>query len=526
MDESPAEAPFAAPNISQTPNREVPRGGISEIQKKALRDWVRNQETRPRHAACIAWFERTYQKRITQSTVSNILSKKYDHLDSGPVSSALRKQIPQWPLLEKELSDWLLQQEQAGRTVNGEEIMAKARELWPQVHEEEQVMPQFSQGWLTRFRKRYAVRVSDGIGIELPTTLAASRKEINGLRTFCGEFMPEDLYSMGETGLLWRKAPFDTIPNEGQLSLYKERSRVCLMVCTNCTGGDRLPLWVIGHKEKPEPLRTLNLKAIGAQWRHSRNAWVTTATMSDWLLSFYEHVGDRRVLLLLDECHAHQAAVETTPPPANVHIQFFPRRANGITAPLTMGITQSLKDNYRKRYLSYLAEGLFQAGQSPVRTMSLYYTLDWITRIWRWDVPSATVFKAFRRSTLIEPQLHKLTAPKIHGIHELYNTVIQYNQTGQPATSLEQYLNPVGEETDEQPNDTPWSWSDTETAELDEAFTIIPTSELLPSAQSVFNSIQEVFLYMQHHQIDKPELIQSLETIERLAMRDLLNSQN
>ena len=525
MDESPIEAPVTVPNVSQIPSREAPRGGISEIQKKTLRDWARNQETRPRHAACIAWFERTYQKRITQSTVSNILSKKYVHLDSGPVSSALRKQIPQWPLLEKELSDWLLQQQQAERIVNGDEVIAKARELWPQVHEEEQVMPQFSQGWLTRFKKRYAVRVSDGIGSELPTTPAATRKEINGLRTFCGEFMPEDLYSMDETGLLWRKAPFDAIPNEGQSSLNKERSHICLMVCTNCTGGDRLPLWVIGHKEMPEPLRTLNLKTIGAQWRYSHNAWITTTIMSDWLLLFYEHVDGRRVLLLLDDCDTHQAAVDSTPPPANVHIQFFPERASGIKAPLKLGITQNLKDSYRKRYLSYLARGL-QAGRNPVRTMSLYYTFDWITRIWRWDVSNATVFKAFRRSNLIEPQLNKLTAPKAHGIIELYNTVIQYNLTGQPATPLEQYLNPVGEEIDKTPNDTPWSSSDTETAELDEAFTIIPTSELLPPAQSVINSIQEVSLYMQHHKINTPELIQSLEAIERLAMRDLMNSQN
>lgn len=191
--------------------------------------------------------------------------------------------------------------------------------------------------------------------------------------------------------------------------------------------------------------------------------------MSDWLLSFYERVDGRRVLLLLDDYHAHQAAVESTPPPANVHIQFFPTQHGGINPPLKMGITQSLKQHYRKNYLSYLAKG-FQAGQNPVRTMNLYYTLNWITRIWRRDVANATIFKSFRRSNLIEPQLTALSAPKIHGLQELYNTVIQYNRSAQPATSLEQFLDPVEEEV---ANETPWFSLDSENAELDEAFRLV-----------------------------------------------------
>ncbi|KAJ5203789.1 uncharacterized protein N7498_004668 [Penicillium cinerascens] len=519
MDESPP----APANVSRTPNHPRSRGGISDVQKKALRDWVRSHETRPKHTACIDWFERTYQRHINQSSVSLILSKRYDHLDAGPVSSAMRKQTPQWPVLEKELSEWLQRMQDAGRTVSGDWIIAKAREIWPRINQDDQPVPMFSQGWLTRFKNRFASRVPDGTEVEHLAAPSKSRKELNGLRAFCGEFMQEDIYSMDETGLLWRKAPFDAIQNEDQSSLDKERSRVCLIVCTNCTGGDRLPLWVVGHKETPEPLRFLNLRAIDCQWRYNQKAWISTTIMSEWLLSFYEHVGERRVLLLLDDSQAHQAAVESTPPPANVHIQIFSAQAGGVKPPLNQGITRNLKQHYRKRYLSYMVAG-FQAGQSPVHTMSLYYTLSWITQIWRWDVTNATIFKGFRRSNLIEPQLSILASPKVPGMRDLYNAVIQYNQSGQPPTSLEQFLDPLGEDGDEQLNEASWPSPDSQTAELDEAFTIIPASEFLPSPQTVITGIERIMRYMDHHKIGTADQIQLLEELEIMAERDIMNS--
>lgn len=92
--------------------------------------------------------------------------------------------------------------------------------------------------------------------------------------------------------------------------------------------------------------------------------------MSEWLL--LNVVGTRRVLLHLDNFDIHQAAVESTPPPPNVHIQFFP--AYGTTVqPLSLGITQHIKHHYRKQYLVYIAAE-FDTGQSPIQTMSLYHS--------------------------------------------------------------------------------------------------------------------------------------------------------
>lgn len=233
------------------------RIGISEIQRKAIRTWYNSQEPRPSHIACINWFEQTYNRRLNQCTVSLILSKKYEYLDHGPASTSNRMQRSQWPLLEKPLSKWLQQQEELGVTASMEEIYAKAREIWPTISEyQDRQPPLFSAGWLQKFKQRHAHRVSTGHDGILPAAPQNARMEITGLRTICGEYPHEDVYSMDETGLLWRRVPFDALTlDDTHPILNKDKVRVCLVVCTKSAGSDRVPLWVIGHKETPKSLR-------------------------------------------------------------------------------------------------------------------------------------------------------------------------------------------------------------------------------------------------------------------------------
>lgn len=512
-------------SVENTPTKT--RAGISEIQKKALRAWYFSQEPRPTHAACIDWFQGAYNRRLNQSTVSIILSRRYEHLDHGPASNGHRLHPPQWPLLEQALSEWLEQKQERGEHATGDEICAKAREVWMSIPEyQDREPPQFSAGWLQKFRKRHTTRLSTGNDGVLPAAPLNARREFNGLRTICGEFQDDDVYSMDETGLLWRRAPFDVLsPNEAPAILNKDRARVCLVLCTNSSGSDRVPLWVIGHKETPESLRGVNLYALNVKWRHNQKGWMDVHIMSEWLLSFYERVGTRRVLLLLDNFHAHQAAIESTPPPANVHIQLFPAYNTTVTQPLSLGIAQHVKYHYRKRYLAYIAAG-FDTGQSPIRTMSLYHMFCWLTRNWRSDLTNATIYKAFRRSTLIDSQLDYLSAPRLPDMTQLYNTVIQHNQSGRPPLSLEEFADPVAEDWDEQSNEAAWFLPNADASALDEAEVPIPSHELMPSAMAAITGVQTAIRYLLHQAPTTFKDIGDLERIERILNICAMNEQN
>lgn len=494
------------------------RQGISEVQKKALRSWVQSQQPRPSHSACLAWFEEAYGRRVNQSTISAILSKRWEHLDHGPASAIQRQQAPQWPILEQRVSDWLLSCQEAGEHKTGEAILRKAREIWPELNEYATLpMPQFSQGWLTKFKIRHSTRQSVGLDGVLQAPPQDTRKEVKGLRSRCGEFPEEDIYNMDETGLLWRKAPYEVIPPCGSPPLYRDKSRVCLVICTNSTGSDRLPLWIVGHKQMPEALRQINFEAMECTWRHHRKAWMTTRIMTEWLLFFYRHVGERRVLLLLDNLPSHESALQINPPPANVHVHVFPSKATTEYQPMVLGIAQHLKQHYRKQWLGYIVAGT-RSDSNPIEKMTLFHTLCWITRNWRHDVPNAAIYKAFRRTTLLDPQIDYMYAPRPPDLTVLYNEVIRSKANDIPEVDFETYQNPAEEELIES-GETSWYDSFSATDIHDEPVTPLPINVFTPSPVEAMTGIQTAMRFLLHEPTTTKQDIQELEKLEKFFSR-------
>ncbi|KAJ5171175.1 uncharacterized protein N7500_003958 [Penicillium coprophilum] len=494
--------------------------GISGTHKQALRTWAQSQNPRPSQQQCAAWFERTYGRSLSQSTISTILSKKCEHLDSGTATTLRRQLAPQWPLLETSLCEWLANQE--GPMPTSDAIVTKARETWSQISDYQTLpLPHFSNGWLARFRKRYATQVHERHdGVPQPP-LQTGRKEMKAMKTLCGEFPEEDIYNMDEAGLFWRKPPFGASTAQDQSITNRENSRICLMLCTNSTGSDRLPVWVIGHSNMPEALRKANLKAMDCHWRYHRQAWLTQWIMQEWLLFFYNHVGERRVLLLLDNHPDHQAAVEATPPPPNVHVQLFPASTPGSTQqqPINLGISQTLKHYYRRQWLAYIVASI-EPSPSPIHMMSLYHALSWITRSWRHDVANAIIYRAFRKSSLMEPQIEFITAPKLPDLTTLYETVARHNPDGRPVTSLENFTHPVDEDFENTSNVARFILDgETTLQELDDAIVPVPSEQLVPPAMDAVIGIQTSIRYLVHQPWTTGKDLQALERIERMINR-------
>ena len=64
---------------------------------------------------------------------------------------------------------------------------------------------------------------------------------------------------MDEAGLFCR-SPSRGLSTQPQ-RVKKDKSRITVVVCTNCTGSDRLPLWIIGQSQQPRALRGINIIA-------------------------------------------------------------------------------------------------------------------------------------------------------------------------------------------------------------------------------------------------------------------------
>lgn len=142
-------APFTSPFGMVDQSKDVrTRRAISNSQRRALRKWFYDPadgaESTKTHADASAWWQREYNYVLNSSTVSEILSYKYDPLDGRNTSGAgpdpsyrqtderKRQRAPKWGLLEEELMQWMFWYESmAGEgSVTGKMLKERAAEIW------------------------------------------------------------------------------------------------------------------------------------------------------------------------------------------------------------------------------------------------------------------------------------------------------------------------------------------------------------------------------------------------------------
>lgn len=136
------------------------RNSLSLEQRRALRRWANTQTVRPSHKACIEWFQAQYGQTISQSTVSHSLSPKYARLDGDPQLSGSRLRFGNWPDVEKLVLMWYQSMNNSGRQPTNEELAEKAKSIFQQLPRyKDEPAPEFSPGWIHRFKKRYGLLV-------------------------------------------------------------------------------------------------------------------------------------------------------------------------------------------------------------------------------------------------------------------------------------------------------------------------------------------------------------------------------
>lgn len=160
---SPADTPGPTPSSARRTSSSTPRerNSLTLDQRRALRRWANSQQTRPSHRACIEWFQRTYGQVISQSTVSHSLSPKYSRLDGdNPQLSGSRLRFGNWPDVEKLVLLWYQRGLANGRHPTNEELADKAKSIFTALprYKDEQP-PEFSPGWIHRFKKRYGLLI-------------------------------------------------------------------------------------------------------------------------------------------------------------------------------------------------------------------------------------------------------------------------------------------------------------------------------------------------------------------------------
>jgi hypothetical protein len=100
---------------------------------------------------------------------------------------------------------------------------------------------------------------------------------------------------------------------------------------------------VIGKAAK-RCFKNLKINNLPMIWINNKKAWMTAATMEEWLNMFNAKIkkDNRNAILFLDNATCHPKVTLS-----NVKIAWFPANATSVLQPMDMGVICTFKSHYR-----------------------------------------------------------------------------------------------------------------------------------------------------------------------------------
>lgn len=348
---------------------------ISVAQKKAIRQYYKMQMPRVGHKHIKQWFYEEYGIQLPFSTISNILSAKFDHLDQLGSShdEAKRCRPPRYPDLEIALTEWINRMKEAGQVLTGPVLLKSAHDLWPNIPAYVgQPVPALSGGWVEKFKTRHNIKLrsmqakissrtkSDSDGLE-----PSSQQTFDDIRLQARNYSRDDIFTMTETELFWRMPPSATALHElSSLPRRDAKERVTVALATNASGTQKLPPWIIGQYQNPRAFHAPgnDIKSLHVVYSSNVIAWMTAAEWRNWI-KWFDELMDRRVLLILNPHRAHEIAysmLADTYTLRNTEVMFLPADVPKLHQPMELGLTQNFKALYRRSLLSFINDFYLQ----------------------------------------------------------------------------------------------------------------------------------------------------------------------
>ncbi|XP_064361652.1 tigger transposable element-derived protein 3-like isoform X2 [Dromaius novaehollandiae] len=331
---------------------------------------------------------------VSQPQICRIIKNKERilsewHQNSNPERK--RKREGKDVAVEAALLRWVESARAADLPVNGPLLQVKAKNLAEALGK-----PDFdaSSSWLARFKVRHNITFKkpprDKKDAEQPT---AEHWAGAVLPDLLRSYAPSEIYSCGETGVLFRAAPPGALPAEP--AARGERAgpgdRLTLLLCTNADGSEKAALLAVGQSAGPRCLRGVNPARMPWTYRASGLARMTAPLFAEWLQEFNEEMQrkGKSVVLFLDKHEAHPY-LELS----NVRMVFVPPAA-ALAQPLDRGVIRDLKGHYRRRLLTRLP---WRAGGGAGRAAgqpTLLDALHMLVQAWG-DVRPALIASCFR----------------------------------------------------------------------------------------------------------------------------------
>jgi hypothetical protein len=488
------------------------------------------------------WFADEYYHKLAVSTIGEILSSKYDHLDGfRDHKDDKRVSSAHWPDLESALHEFELRIILKGGTVTGDILKEFASRLWrkmPQYQLQEE--PKWSEGWLDAFKRRYNVKRRRRHGEKASVNIQEVELELSDLREIIIQYPTKDVFNMDETGLFWKISPEYSLGSIATPGAKLEKARITANFCCNGDGSELLSPWFIGHANNPRCFKNINIDNLDLVWRANKKAWMNGQIFREYLLWFARYIGNvnRNVLLLIDGFSAHvaglalyEASVYKAP---NIRIEFLPANATAYCQPLDQGIIRAFKVHYRRRWLQFAVD-CYENDKNPAKEINMLTALRWSLAAWREGVTPLTVQRCWLKSRIFSAKYGpetKLEAERggwkeelrldedaqIEIVAELRDTLKSLEDQGriQKVMDISMFLNPVEERVDDSEEDllemlaSMYSHSEHDQEE-DGTAVVAPKVTIIEALEA----LATLRLYEEQRDDDQVEVLRRLRALEK-----------
>lgn len=263
---------------------------------------------------------------VAGSTVTRFLQNKVaprsklDHFKEHGVNSRRTMKEQNFPLVEKALYLWILQQRQEGIIVTSDVLRTKTELLFGLLKERDVYKDQsftFSEEWARRFKERFGLRMKRVVGEKVSADVAAylKVKPVIAKKVSEMQLSASQIYNADESAIFPKLLASRSVITSNEKQAYGRKinkTRYTFMPCCNADGSNKLKLLFIGTAAKPRCIP--NKDELPVEYYHSKKAWMTRQLFRNW---FYEQfVPAVRVfsseqgilptaLLVLDNCTAH-----------------------------------------------------------------------------------------------------------------------------------------------------------------------------------------------------------------------------
>lgn len=225
-----------------------------------------------------------------------------------------------------------------------------------------------SRGWFDKFKKRsnlHNIRITGeaasadaAAATAFPATLKAIIEK--------GDYPPELVFNVDETGLFWKRMPKRTFISREQKrapGFKAAKDRFTLLLGGNAKGDFKLKPLLVYHSKTPRAMKGILKSRLPVIWEFNKKSWITREIFQNWFTTYFCPSVKRyceikkiepKALLLMDNAPSHPPNLADLNTCIPVEVVFLPPNTTSLIQPMDQGVISNFKAYYLRRTFQQL----------------------------------------------------------------------------------------------------------------------------------------------------------------------------